>query len=63
VAGAHLLATLPSTGDFGVYNRAQLGVVEISQPGVYVVSLRAEKGVPWNAINLRDLQLSPLGQN
>jgi alpha-L-fucosidase len=63
VGGAHLLATLPSTGDFGVYNRAQLGVVKISQPGVYVVSLRAETGVPWNAINLRDLQLSPLGQN
>jgi alpha-L-fucosidase len=54
-----LRLSVPATGDYRTYRSADVGTIEIAQPGVVILAVRAVRE-DWRPVNLKNLQLSPV---
>ncbi len=58
IAGQTLIAKVPQTGDWDKVQGFTAGTIEIKQPGVQVLKVRAADPKTWKAINLRAVRLT-----
>jgi hypothetical protein len=58
IAGTKLIAKPAKTGNWEDVKSCSAGVVEIKQPGVVTLAVRAADGAKWKAINLRQVNLT-----
>ena len=58
-AGQQLVGKVPKTGDWGKFQRFDVGRIEIKQPGEQVVKVRPHDPKTWRAINLAEIVLKP----
>ncbi len=56
--GSRLSATAPNTGDYGKFQKVELGVIELAAPGKTSLAVKAVKE-GWQPFNLRSLRLTP----
>ena len=57
LAACSLTAAVPSTGDWDRYTSVEAGRVTITEPGEYMVAVRAADKATWRPINLRGVLL------
>ncbi|MCX6358817.1 MAG: alpha-L-fucosidase [Armatimonadetes bacterium] len=59
VGGKDVEAVAPETGDYGRFQDGVLGEVQVDQPGIVTVTVKA-KAERWSPINLKALRLVPV---
>ncbi len=57
-----LTADLPPTGDWGNFSSTEFGQIEIRQPGIRELKLRAKEPSDWKAINVRSVTLRKVAE-
>jgi alpha-L-fucosidase len=60
IGGQTFIGKTPDAGDWETFHGCGVGPVDIKSPGVQILSVRAKDAASWKAINLRDIQLSPV---
>ena len=60
IGGQKVNASIPRTEGWDKFVPAELGSVEIRQPGPLAVSVRSKDGAAWKAINLNSIKLTPV---
>ena len=58
-AGQSLSGAVAVTGAWDKFQAADVGTLEIKEPGVVEVKVRPKDAASWKAINLRGLKLTP----
>ncbi|HEY5914111.1 MAG TPA: alpha-L-fucosidase [Verrucomicrobiae bacterium] len=58
VGKSTLAARLPNTGDWARFTPATFGQIDIQEPGIQTVRLRARDAASWKAINVRTIVLT-----
>ena len=59
-AGQQVTAHAPDTGGFDRFAMAEVGQIEIKEPGDMVISIRPQNPATWKAINLQNIVLKPV---
>ncbi|MEJ5238607.1 MAG: alpha-L-fucosidase [Limisphaera sp.] len=59
IAGQSLTRRIPATGSWDDFQPVELGVVEVSAPGVHTLSARPDAPSTWRPINLREVRVLP----
>ena len=62
VGDQKLAVKIPPTGEWDKFQTVSAGQVEIKQPGVLLIKVRAQDAATWKAINLRQVKVEPVGK-
>jgi alpha-L-fucosidase len=60
IGGQKVNAAIPRTEGWDKFVAAELGSIEIQQPGQMAINVRSKDGTAWKAINLNSIKLTPV---